>query len=131
MGPMNPNGPMSSRGSIGATLLWVIIALLVIIIVYLWNSNRIKETPVVVPVESIDVDKIEVAMRLLRPNEKLVVESLLSHNGEMLQKDIHYELGLSRVQAHRIVQGLVQKDIVSVVDHYNTKKIILADWLLR
>lgn len=131
MGPMNPNGPMWSRTSTGTTLLWIIIALLVIIIVYLWYSNRRKEALVVSPVESIDVDKIDVAMRLLNANEKLVVEYLLGHDGEMLQKDIHYELDLTRVQAHRIVQGLVQKNIVTVEDHYNTKKIFLVDWFLR
>lgn len=131
MGQMNPNGPMGSRYGTGTTLLWVIIGLLVIIIVYLWYSNRRRDAPVVAPVESVDVEKIEVAMRLLNPNERLVVESLLSHDGEMLQKDIHYELDLTRVQAHRIVQTLVQRDIVSVQDHYNTKKIIIAEWLTR
>jgi hypothetical protein len=53
------------------------------------------------------------------------------HDGEMLQKDIHYELDLTRVQSHRVVQGLVQKNIVAVTDHYNTKKIALVDWFLH
>lgn len=128
MGQMNPMGP---RGGTDTTLLWVIIALLVIIIGYLWYSNRGKESPDVPSVGSLDVDKIEVAMRLLSPNERLVVEFLMSHDGEMLQKDISFELDFTRVQAHRVVQSLAQRDIVSVEDHYNTKKIIIADWLLR
>jgi hypothetical protein len=131
MGPMHPNGPMWSRSSTGNTLLWIIIVLLVILIVYLWYSNKRREVSSVAPVESIDVDKIDVAMRLLNANERLVVEYLLGHDGEMLQKDIPYELDLTRVQAHRVVQGLVQKNIVTVEDHYNTKKILLVDWFLR
>ncbi len=127
VGQMYPMGP---RGGADTTLLWVIIALLVIIIVYLWYNNREKEYLEQTPVGSIDVDKIGVAMRLLSPHERLVVEFLLSHDGEMLQKDIPHELDLTRVQAHRVVQSLAQRDIVSVEDHYNTKKIIIADWLL-
>jgi hypothetical protein len=131
MGPMHPNGPMWSRNSTGNTLLWIIIVLLVIIVFYLWYSNQKREAPVVATDESIDVDKIDVAMRLFNTNEKLVVEYLISNDGEMLQKDIPYELDLTRVQAHRVVQGLVQKNIVTVENHYNTKKISLVDWFLR
>jgi len=132
MGQSNPMGPM--RGSSNNYLLWIIIGLLLVIIVYLWYNGRKRGEPVntdPVLVENPDVDKIEVAMRLLSPNERIVVEALVSNDGEMLQKDLHYQLDLSRVQAHRIVQGLTQRDIVTVEDHYNTKKIRLADWLMR
>lgn len=127
-----PMGPMG--GSRNATLLWVIIGLLVVIIGYLWYNNRkqssliqVEQGPIIAP--TVETDKIGVAMKLLSPNERLVVEALLENNGEMLQKDIHYDLELTRVQAHRIVQGLTQRDIVTVEDHYNTKKVTLAEWL--
>ena len=131
MGQGNPMGPM--RGSSNNYLLWIIIGLLLVIIVYLWYNRRkrgepVKEGPLVV--ENPDVTKIEVAMRLLSSNERVVVEALVSNDGEMLQKDLHYQLDLSRVQAHRIVQGLTQRDIVTVEDHYNTKLVRLADWLM-
>jgi len=121
------------RGSSNNFLLWIIIGLLLVIIVYLWYNGRkrgepVKEGPLVV--ENPDVTKIEVAMRLLSSNERVVVEALVSNDGEMLQKDLHYQLDLSRVQAHRIVQGLTQRDIVTVEDHYNTKLVRLADWLM-
>ena len=128
MGQMNP---MGTRGSTGNILLWVVIGLLVIIIVYLWYSNRKNQSDSPAMVDSVDVDKVEVAMRILTPNEKVVVEALIDRGGEILQKDIHYELDLTRVQAHRVVQALAQRELVSVEDHYNTKKIIIADWLLR
>ena len=131
MGQVNPMGPM--RGSSNNYLLWIIIGLLLVIIVYIWYNGRkrgepVKEDPLVV--ENPDVTKIEVAMRLLSSNERVVVEALVSNDGEMLQKDLHYQLDLSRVQAHRIVQGLTQRDIVTVEDHYNTKLVRLADWLM-
>ena len=130
-GQMMPMGPMGSQNSI---LLWVIIGLLTLIIAYLWFNGRNRVQADRIPNEpvhyAIETDKIDVAMKLLSPNERMVVEALLGKDGEMLQKDIHYDLDLSRVQAHRIVQALTQRDIVTVEDHYNTKKVRLADWLM-
>ena len=126
---------MNPMGSQDSTLLWVVIGLLTLIIAYLWYNGRERVLTEAVPGEHVpyvaETDKIEVAMRLLSPNERIVVETLVNNGGEMFQKDIHYDLGLSRVQAHRIVQGLTQREIVTVEDHYNTKKISLADWLMR
>ena len=128
---MMPMGPMGSQDS---TLLWVIIGLLTIIIGYLWYNGRGRALVDLIPDEPVhytmETDKIDVAMKLLSPNERMVVEALLGNDGEMLQKDLHYDLDLSRVQAHRIVQALTQRDIVTVEDHYNTKKVRLADWLM-
>ena len=127
--------PMDPMGSQDTTLLWVIIGLLTIIIAYLWYNGRERVLTELIPEEPVhyaaETDKIDVAMKLLSPNERMVVEALVDNGGEMLQKDIHYDLGLSRVQAHRVVQGLTQRDIVTVEDHYNTKKVSLADWLMR
>ncbi len=126
--------PMNPMGSQDSTLLWVIIGLLTVIIVYLWYNGRNRVLPELIldePVQLVmETDKMDVAMKLMSPNERMVVEALLDNHGEMLQKDLHYDLDLSRVQAHRIVQALTQRDIVTVEDHYNTKKVRLADWLL-
>ncbi len=131
VGQMMPMGPVGSQDS---ALLWVIIGLLVVIIAYLWFNGRRQSFGEVVPDEPVhlvvETDKIDVAMKLLSPNERLVVEALIGNDGEMLQKDIHYDLDLSRVQAHRIVQALTQRDIVTVKDHYNTKMVRLAEWLM-
>ena len=132
VGQMMPMDPMGSQDT---TLLWVIIGLLTIIIAYLWYNGRERVLTEPIPGEpvhyAVETDMIDVAMKLLSPNERMVVEALVDNGGEMLQKDIHYDLGLSRVQAHRVVQGLTQRDIVTVEDHYNTKKVSLADWLMR
>jgi DNA-binding transcriptional regulator LsrR (DeoR family) len=49
----------------------------------------------------------------------------------MLQKDISNELEMTRVQTHRAIQSLIERDIVTSEDHFNTKKITLADWLIQ
>jgi predicted DNA repair protein MutK len=132
VGQMMPMDLMG--GSQNNTLLWVIIGLLTIIILYLWYNGREHVLTEYIPDKPghhiIETDKIEVAMKLLSSNERMVVEALIGNDGEMLQKDLHYDLDLSRVQAHRIVQTLTQRDIVTAEDHYNTKKVRLAEWLM-
>lgn len=135
MGQMMPHGDTSGNSA----LLWIIIILLVIIIAYLWftggRRQPIKATPVQeTPInesQSIETDKIDVALRLLNDHEKQIVQALIDKGGEMLQKDISSELDLTRVQTHRAIQSLIERDIVSAEDHFNTKKITLRDWLTQ
>ena len=47
----------------------------------------------------------------------------------MLQKDISWELGFSRVKTHRVLVKLLSRGVVTAEKHYNTNKIELADWL--
>ena len=131
MGPMGPHRDISGSNTT-TTLLWVIIILLVVIIVYLWYTGSRKQEKPEKPVEEpFETDKIDVALRLLNDNEKLIVQALIDHGGEMLQKDISYELELTRVQTHRTVQSLIEREIVTTTDHYNTKKVTLAEWLIQ
>lgn len=72
---------------------------------------------------------IDVAIRMLEPEEKRVVEALMSAGGIMLQKDISRELSFSRVKTHRVLVKLIRRGIVTAEKHYNTNRIKLADWL--
>jgi len=49
----------------------------------------------------------------------------------MLQKDIRWKTGLSRVKTHRILFRLAKRGIVSAEKYYNTNKIVLASWLMK
>ncbi len=130
MTPMMPH----TNGA-NTALLWIIIFLLTVIIIYLWiKGGRMTIGEAVEPVvspEPLESDKIDVALRLLNEHEKMIVQALLDHGGEMLQKDISYELGLTRVQTHRTIQSLLEREIVTTQDHYNTKKVTLAQWLIQ
>ena len=130
-GQMPPMMPHDTGAN--TALLWVIIILLAVIIVYLWyNGGRKISEKVVKEVSagSVENEKIDIALRLLNDNEKLVVQALIDHGGVMLQKDISYELELTRVQTHRTIQSLLDREIVTTQDHYNTKKVTLAKWLI-
>ena len=130
-------GPMNGWGGYQALLVVVILLLLAVIVILFLRYRPIqleaRETEAIAKVgegepEAAD-DKLEVALRLLDENERRVVEALVAKGGSMLQKDISYELGFSRVKAHRMVQSLVKRGLVTVEEHYNTKKVALVDWL--
>ncbi|MGQ9551173.1 MAG: helix-turn-helix transcriptional regulator [Candidatus Bathycorpusculaceae bacterium] len=70
-------------------------------------------------------------LRVLSADERKVVETLVAEGGTMLQKDIRWKTGLSRVKTHRTLLKLAKRGIVSVEEYYNTNKIALADWLKK
>jgi len=72
---------------------------------------------------------VEVAMRLLEPDEKRVVEALTAAGGTILQKDITHETGFSRVKTHRVLVRLIRRGVVTAEKYYNTNRIEIADWL--
>ncbi len=59
------------------------------------------------------------------------MQALIDAQGTMLQKDISWNTGLSRVKTHRILEKLIQRGIVTSEKYYNTKKVTLAEWLIN
>jgi hypothetical protein len=74
---------------------------------------------------------IAAVLRVLSEEERKVIEAVVAEGGMMLQKDIRWKTGLSRVKTHRILYRLAEREIVSVEKYYNTNKITLADWLVK
>ncbi|MCW4048839.1 MAG: hypothetical protein NWE89_03795 [Candidatus Bathyarchaeota archaeon] len=132
--PMWPMDQMHIQSNQTLYLVIIVILLAVIIVLYL-RQTRVKPQSIKQEVEKAreEADHVdgplEVAMRLLDENEKLVVETLVAEGGTMLQKDISYKLDFTRVKTHRTIQSLEKRDIVTTVDHFNTKQVTLADWL--
>ena len=90
------------------------------------------------PVEKLSVPAVEkgesaldAVLRVLNDDERKVIETLVAEGGTMLQKDIRWKTGLSRVKTHRILFRLAKRGIVSAEKYYNTNKITLADWLTK
>jgi hypothetical protein len=74
---------------------------------------------------------LDAVLRVLNEEERKVIEALVAEDGAMLQKDIRWKTGLSRVKTHRILFRLAKRGIVSAEKYYNTNKITLADWLTK
>lgn len=72
---------------------------------------------------------IDVVLRLLETDERRVIEALLEAGGSLLQKDISWKTGFSRVKTHRILVRLLRRDVVTSEKYYNTNRITLSDWI--
>lgn len=74
---------------------------------------------------------LNAVLRVLNDDERKVIETLVAEDGTMLQKEIRWKTGLSRVKTHRILFRLAKRGIVSAEKYYNTNKIVLANWLMK
>lgn len=74
-------------------------------------------------------DKLLTLMRASKPDERKVLEVLVTHDGKCLQKTIVKESGLSRLKVHRIVSRFAERGIVSVSESGNTNEVSLSQWL--
>ena len=70
-------------------------------------------------------------LKTLTQDERKVIEVLTAHDGKYLQKYIRSEVGLSRLQTHRIVARLAERDIVRLEKTGNTNTVMLSNWLKR
>jgi len=132
-------GPMNGGGGFQALFVVVILLLLAVIVLLFLRQRPTQpekrepeaeaEVKADEPSEAGSEDKLEVALRLLDENERRVVEALVTKGGSMLQKDISYDLGFSRVKTHRVLQSLVKRGLVTTEEHYNTNRVTLVDWL--
>jgi len=72
----------------------------------------------------------EAVLRVLKDDEKKVVELLMNVGGTMLQSEIGRKTGFSRVKTHRILYRLSARGVVTAKKYYNTYQISVAEWLL-
>jgi len=142
-------GPMGSHASQNTStlvILGIVVVVLSVVIILTWFPRltgvrpSLTIEPQVVHQDEIDsptdvggTDEydtaLEVALRLLEPDEILIIKALEEAGGSMLQKDISYELEFSRVKTHRILVRLLKRGVVTAEKHFNTNRIELEDWL--
>ncbi len=63
---------------------------------------------------------------ILTPDEKSAVSALEGRGGELTQKELSLLLGFSAVKAHRVLQRLEEKKLITTHPFGMTKKIILV-----
>jgi hypothetical protein len=73
----------------------------------------------------------DIALQLVDADERRIIQALLEAQGTMLQKEISWETGFSRVKTHRVLARLIRRGVVIAEKYYNTNKITLADFLLE
>ncbi len=70
-------------------------------------------------------------MNFLDADERKVIEVLKDAGGSMLQKEITWKTGYSKVKTHRIVYRLAKRGILEVEEYFNTNKVKIKDNLLK
>ena len=96
---------------------------------YLALFPEIKQKPLTKPDVQEKTQPLSAVMRVLRDDERRIVELLVNSGGKMLQRDLGRQAGFSRVKTHRILYRLATRGVVTAEKHYNTYEITLADWL--
>jgi len=81
--------------------------------------------------EAVDKARVEAALQVLGEDERKVIQQMIDHGGMMLQREISWETGFSRVKTHRVLLRLLRRNLVSAEKYYNTNRITLADWLIK
>lgn len=77
-----------------------------------------------------DIKKnINLVLTFLDADERKVLKDIISSGGQILQSKLTHEFG--KLQTHRIVQRLKNKNIIHVVRSGKTNRIILKDELRR
>jgi len=118
-------------------LLPVVVPLIVVVTVLgyaaLFPELGGKEPPEKPSISAVEKEEsaLDAVLRILKEDEKKVIETLAAEGGTMLQKDIRWKTGLSRVKTHRILYRLAERGLVSAEKYYNTNRITLADWLME
>jgi predicted HTH transcriptional regulator len=118
----------------GVVVIPIVAAIVVFAYITLFPELSVQKQTEKINKENIVADsRLNIAgiLRVLKEDEKRVVEVLIDEGGIMLQKDIRWKLKLSRVKIHRILSRLAERGIVKAEKHYNTNKITLVDWLMK
>ena len=95
------------------------------------SYKKLKQNPSSVPTVDKGESVLSAVLRVLNDDERKIVKTLVAEGGTVLQKNIRWKTGLSRVKTHRILFRLAKRGIVTAEKYYNTNKITLADWLRR
>jgi len=131
-GPMGQNGDWSLTNILLVALIILLVFALIYFVFFPRLENIVSSVSIQTEVEEIREEEnksLEVALRLMEPDEKRLVEALVEAGGSMLQKDISYKLEISRVKTHRTLVKLINRGIVTAEKQYNTNNITLAGWL--
>jgi uncharacterized membrane protein len=113
---------------------WIPIAIVPVtfsigLLAYLALFPEIKQKTLTKPEVPERTQPLSAVVRVLKDDEKKIVELLVNSGGKMLQRDLGRQAGFSRVKTHRILYRLATRGIVTAEKHYNTYEITLADWL--
>lgn len=79
--------------------------------------------------EAAPVDYRDAVLRLLKDDERSLVEALTRSGGTAFQRDIQHAIGFSKVKTHRVIARLAERRLVEVTPAGKTNRIRIPSWL--
>ncbi len=110
-----------------ASLVFTLIAVAVGVIGYNLLLPKISPTRMN---ETSPVDYRDAVLRLLKDDERQVVEILAKSGGVAYQRDLQHAIGFSKVKTHRVIARLAERRLVDVTPAGKTNQIRIPSWLV-
>jgi hypothetical protein len=123
---------MGMGPGIFAAMLWPGVLMAVIVAglgVVAYNLLLPKINPTKIS-EAAPLNYRDAVLRLLKDDERQVVEALTKNGGTAYQRDIQYATGFSKVKTHRVIVRLAERRLVEVTRAGKTNRIRIPSWLL-
>ncbi len=86
------------------------------------NPTRMNETA--------PIDYRDAVLRLLKDDERQVVEALAKSGGVAYQRDLQHAIGFSKVKTHRVIAKLAERRLVDVTRAGKTNQVRIPSWLV-
>lgn len=132
---------MMGESMIRMPLLWPSILALSVIVAFVILSYLIAFPPIKYskdaaippagPMPNHQFDPLDILSRVLKPEERAVLEVLRNSGGSCLQKDIVFKTGLTKLKVHRIIVRLSEREIVQVKRTGKTNEVRVPSWLMQ
>ena len=86
--------------------------------------NKLEKTKEIVKTD------INLILKLLNKDERLIIEKLVNSQGKIMQSDISRINGLNKVKAHRLLSKLKERGIVKIEEYGKTNMVYLSNDIL-
>lgn len=73
----------------------------------------------------------DAVLRLLKDDERQIVEALAKSGGTAYQRDLRHATGFSKVKTHRVIARLAERRLVDVTPAGKTNRIRIPSWLVE
>ncbi|MGO9644499.1 MAG: helix-turn-helix transcriptional regulator [Candidatus Bathyarchaeia archaeon] len=80
--------------------------------------------------EAAPVDYRDAVLRLLKDDERSLIEALTRSGGTAFQRDLQHAIGFSKVKTHRVIARLAERRLVEVTPVGKTNRIHMPAWLV-
>jgi len=74
---------------------------------------------------------INILLKLLNKDEKLIIEKLINSKGKILQSEVSRSEGLNKVKAHRILSKLRERGVIKLEKYGKTNIVYLSKDILE